>query len=103
MVSLLELVYNILQDFLLKLNVFDKEKCGFSNVCRKSERRGPLLDESFMRNEGILRKIERRSAYADRRCGVLLQLPRSCPRMYFFRGLYNTAAMTSAMMVLGSI
>ena len=34
MVSLLELVYNILQDFLLKLNVFDKEKGGFSNVCR---------------------------------------------------------------------
>jgi hypothetical protein len=35
----------------LKLNVFDKEKGGFSNVCCKSERRGPLLDESFMRNK----------------------------------------------------
>ena len=53
-------------------------------------------------------KTQPRFAFANRGCvgkkaSGQAHFRRSCPRIYFFSGLYSTAAITSAMMVLGSI
>ena len=87
----------------MKLNDFDKEKVAFLNVCRKSRRNRLLRKTAIYVKQENRNMFIRRSAYADRLTQRLDQLLRSCPRMYFFRGLYSTAAMTSAMTVLGSI